>query len=38
MAIDEGDFARALALCDEAIALGLGKAYEAKRASIDRMT
>ncbi len=38
LAIDEGEFEKALALCDEAIALGLGKAYEGKRASIERMT
>ncbi|MEI6166462.1 MAG: hypothetical protein WCS52_04650 [bacterium] len=38
LAIDGGEFEQALALCDEAIALGLGKAYEAKRASIERMT
>jgi hypothetical protein len=38
LAIDEGEFEKALALCDEGIALGLGKAYEAKRASIERMT
>lgn len=36
-AIDEGDFDRGLALCDEAIALGLGPAYQSKRASIERM-
>jgi hypothetical protein len=38
LAIDEGEFEQALTLCDEAITLGLGKAYEAKRASIERMT
>ena len=38
LAIDEGEFDRALSLCDQAIALDLGKAYEAKRASIERMT
>jgi hypothetical protein len=37
LAIDEGEFEKALALCDQAIALGLGKAYEGKRASIERM-
>ena len=37
LAIDEGDFDRGLALCSEAIALGLGPAYQAKRASIERM-
>ncbi len=38
LAIDDGEFEQALALCDEAIAIGMGKAYEAKRASIERMT
>lgn len=37
MAIDDGDFEAALRLCDEAIALGLGPVYAAKRASIERM-
>jgi hypothetical protein len=37
LAIDEGEFEKALALCDEAIALGLGRVYQAKRASIERM-
>ncbi len=37
LAVDEGEFDRALSLCDQAIALGFGKAYEAKRASIERM-
>ena len=37
LALDDGDFDRALSLCHQAIALGLGKAYEAKRASIERM-
>jgi hypothetical protein len=37
LAFDDGDFERALALCDEAIALGLGKVYAAKRASIERL-
>ena len=37
LAIDDGEFETALALCDEAIALGLGKIYAAKRASIERM-
>jgi hypothetical protein len=37
MAIDEGEFEQALSLCDAAIALGMGKAYDAKRASIERM-
>ena len=37
LALDEGEFERALALCDQALALELGKAYAAKRASIERM-
>ena len=37
LAIDDGEFEKALALCDEAIALGLGNVYAAKRASIERM-
>ena len=37
LAIDDGEFEEALSLCDRAIALGMGKAYEAKRASIERM-
>jgi hypothetical protein len=37
LAMDEGEFEQALAWCDQAIRLGLGKAYEAKRASIERM-
>ena len=37
LAIDEGEFEQALALCDRAIAVGLGKAYAAKKASIERM-
>ena len=37
LAIDEGEFEQALALCDKALALGLGKAYASKRASIERM-
>lgn len=35
--IDDGEFEKALALCDEAIALGLGPVYIAKRTSIERM-
>ena len=31
MALDEGEFEQALALCDAAIALNLGPAYSAKR-------
>ncbi len=38
LAIDEGEFEHALNLCDQAVALGLGKVYAAKRASIERMT
>jgi hypothetical protein len=37
LAIDEGEFEQAFSMCDGAIAIGLGKAYEAKRASIERM-
>lgn len=37
LALDEGEFEQALALCDQAISIGMGKAYEAKRASIERM-
>lgn len=37
LALDEGEFEKALALCDEAITLGLGKIYMAKRDSIARM-
>lgn len=37
LALDDGDFEKALSLCDEAITLGLGKAYTAKRVSIERM-
>ena len=37
LALDEGELEQALALCNQAIALGLGKVYEAKRASIERM-
>ena len=33
---DRGDVEDALVLCDEAIALGLGRAYEAKRQSLER--
>jgi len=38
LAVDDGEFEKALSLCDEAIALGLGKVYAAKRTSIERMT
>jgi len=37
LAIDDGEFDKALTLCDEAIAHGLNKVYAAKRASIERM-
>ena len=33
---DEGDVEGAIALCDLAIELGLGRAYEAKRQSLER--
>lgn len=37
LAIDDGEFEAALKLCDEAIALGFGKIYSGKKASIERM-
>ena len=37
LAIDDGEFEQALSLCDQATALGLGKVYAAKKASIERM-
>ena len=37
LAIDEGELEKALSLCQAAIALGLGRVYEAKRASVERM-
>jgi hypothetical protein len=37
LALDDGEFEKALSLCDQAIFLGLGKAYAAKRASVERM-
>ena len=37
LAIDDGELEAALALCDQAISLGFGKVYAAKRASIERM-
>ncbi len=37
MAVDDGEFEKALSLCDQAIALDLGGVYAAKRASIERM-
>jgi hypothetical protein len=33
---DADEVAKALALCDQAIAMGLGRAYEAKRHSLER--
>ena len=37
LAIDDGEFEKAVSLCDEATGCGLGKVYAAKRASIERM-
>jgi hypothetical protein len=37
MAVDAGEYEAALSFCDLAIENGLGKAYLAKRASIERM-
>ena len=37
LAIDDGEYETALSLCDEALTLGFGKVYAAKRASIERM-
>lgn len=37
LSIDDGEFEQALSLCDQAISLGLGKVYAAKRASLERM-
>jgi hypothetical protein len=37
LAIDDGEYEKALSLCEEAMNLGLGKVYAAKRASIERM-
>lgn len=37
LALDEGEYERAISLCDTAIRLGLGKVYVAKRASVERM-
>lgn len=36
-AVDEGRYEDALALCHEAVELGLGRVYEAKARSIERM-
>lgn len=35
--VEEGEFEKALSLCDLAIKIGLHKAYAAKRVSIERM-
>jgi hypothetical protein len=35
--VDAGEYAAAISLCDLAIALSLGKAYSAKKASIEKM-
>jgi len=35
--VDNGEFAAAIAFCDRAIELGLGKAYMAKKATIEKM-
>ena len=35
--VDSGEFQAAIAFCDRAIELGLGKAYGAKKASIEKM-
>jgi hypothetical protein len=35
--VDAGEFQSAIVLCDLAIKIGLGKAYMAKKASIERM-
>ncbi len=37
LAMDEGEFEQALSWCDQAMVLELGKAYAAKRASVERM-
>lgn len=37
LAVDDGEFEAALALCEEAIGLGLGSVYERKADSIRRM-
>ncbi len=36
-AVDGGEFEQALTLCEQAVALGLGRAYEAKAQSIRRL-
>jgi len=35
--VDAGEFEAAIAFCDRAIEIGLGKAYTAKKASIEKM-
>ena len=35
--VDSGEFEAAIAFCDRAIEIGLGKAYTAKKASIEKM-
>lgn len=37
LAVDAGEFEAALLWCDRAIEIGLGKAYAAKKASIEKM-
>lgn len=37
VAVDAGEYESALSFCDLAIEIGLGKAYAAKRASIEKM-
>ncbi|MBI4979318.1 MAG: hypothetical protein HZC28_17690 [Spirochaetes bacterium] len=37
IAVNNGEFEKAVSLCDEAISLDLGRMYETKKASIERM-
>ena len=37
LAVNDGDFEKALLFCEQATALGLGKEYAAKKNSIERM-
>jgi hypothetical protein len=37
LAIDDGEFEKALSYCDQAIDLGLGRSYAARKASVERM-
>ena len=37
LALDEGEFEQAIVLCNAALALNMGNAYAAKKASIERM-